>query len=92
MVMAWLINSMEPEINQGYILYTTAKEIWDAANLMYLNMGYDSKLFELSEKARTIQQGDSLVMVYFNSLNILYQDIDLYQDIVWKDSEDHTTY
>ena len=43
-VMTWLINSMEPEISQGYILYNTAKEIWDAANLMYSNLGNDSKL------------------------------------------------
>ena len=45
MVMTWLINSMEPEINQGYLLYTTAKEIWDAANQMYSNLGNDSKLY-----------------------------------------------
>ena len=31
-------------------------------------------------------------MTYFNSLNILYQEIDLYQDIVWKNPEDHATY
>ncbi|RVW83302.1 hypothetical protein CK203_039647 [Vitis vinifera] len=92
MVMAWLINSMEPEISQGYILYNTTKDIWDAANLMYSNLGNDSKLYELSEKARTIRQGDLLVMAYFNSLNILYQEIDLYQDIVWKNLEDHATY
>ena len=92
MVMAGLINSMEPEISQGYILYNTTKDIWDAANLMYSNLGNDSKLYELSEKARTIQQGDLLVMAYFNSLNILYQEIDLYQDIVWKNLEDHATY
>ena len=91
-VMTWLINSMEPEISQGYILYNTAKEIWDAANLMYSNLGNDSKLYELSEKARTIQQGDLLVMAYFNSLNILYKEIDLYQDIVWENLEDHATY
>lgn len=33
MLMSWLINSMEPEISQGYIFYTTAKDIWDAVNL-----------------------------------------------------------
>ena len=31
-------------------------------------------------------------MAYFNSLNILYQEIDLYQDILWKNLEDHATY
>ena len=59
---------------------------------MYSNLGNDSKLYELSEKARSIQQGDSSIMAYFNSLNILYQEIDLCQDIVWKNPEDHATY
>ena len=31
-------------------------------------------------------------MAYFNSLNILYQEINLYQDILWKNLEDHATY
>ena len=71
MVMAWLINSMEPEISQGYILYTTTKKIWDTTNLMYSNLGNNFKLYELSAKARAIQQGDLLVMVfkYFVSRN-----------------------
>ena len=71
MVMAWLINSVEPEISQGYILYTTTKKIWDATNLMYSNLGNNFKLYELSAKARAIQQGDLLVMVfkYFVSRN-----------------------
>ena len=69
--MAWLINSMEPEISQGYILYTTTKKIWDTTNLMYSNLGNNFKLYELSAKARAIQQGDLLVMVfkYFVSRN-----------------------
>ena len=71
MVMAWLINSMEPEISQGYILYTTTKKIWDTTNLMYSNLGNNFKLYELSAKARAIQQGYLLVMVfkYFVSRN-----------------------
>ena len=64
MLMAWLINSMEPEISQGYIFYTTAKDIWEAVNLMYSNQENDSKLYELSEKARSVKQGDSSVMSY----------------------------
>ncbi|KAI3465995.1 hypothetical protein Pfo_022658 [Paulownia fortunei] len=92
MLMAWLINSMEPEISQGYIFYTTAKDIWEAVNLMYSNQGNDSKLYELSEKARSVKQGDSSVMSYYNALNILYQEIDLYQMAEWKDPEDQALY
>ena len=55
MLMSWLVNSMELEISQGYIFYSTAKDIWDAVNLTYSNLGNDSKLYELNEKARSVQ-------------------------------------
>ncbi|RVW33127.1 hypothetical protein CK203_117727 [Vitis vinifera] len=32
MVMSWLINSMTNDIGENFLLYGTAKEIWDAAN------------------------------------------------------------
>ena len=92
MLMSWLVNSMEPEISQGYIFYSTAKDIWDAVNLTYSNQGNDSKLDELNEKARSVQQGDTTVTYYFNALHSLYQEIDLYQDAEWKDPEDHVMY
>ena len=38
-------------------------------------MGNNSKLYELSEKAKAIQQADLSTMAYFNSLNILYQKL-----------------
>lgn len=27
MVMSWLINTTEPDVNQGYVFFSTAKEI-----------------------------------------------------------------
>ena len=89
---SWISNLVWRKLNGDGLLYNTAKEIWDATNLMYSNLGNDSKLYELSEKARSIQQGDLSIMAFFNSLNILYQEIDLCQDIVWKNPEDHSTY
>ncbi|KAM7461081.1 hypothetical protein LguiA_029202 [Lonicera macranthoides] len=31
MVMSWLINSMNNDIGENFLLYETTKEIWDAA-------------------------------------------------------------
>ena len=31
LVMFWLINSMTPEIGENFLLYATAKDIWNAA-------------------------------------------------------------
>ena len=35
MVMSWLINSMNNNIGENFLLYGTAKEIWDVAREMY---------------------------------------------------------
>ena len=37
MVMSWLINSMINDIGENFLLYETAKEIWDAAKQTYSN-------------------------------------------------------
>lgn len=38
MVMSWLINSMTNDIGENFLLYGTAKEIWDAARKYILTM------------------------------------------------------
>jgi hypothetical protein len=38
-VMSWLLHSMQPKINQGYLFLRTAKEDWDAAAQTYPKMG-----------------------------------------------------
>lgn len=35
MVMSWLINSMNNDIGENFLLYGTTKEIWDVAREMY---------------------------------------------------------
>ncbi|GAA0139992.1 hypothetical protein LIER_01423 [Lithospermum erythrorhizon] len=35
MLMGWLINSMEPEMNKKYMYFQTTKQIWDGTKKMY---------------------------------------------------------
>ena len=37
-VMAWLINSMEPSIGRTYLFYKTTKEIWEAVQEIYFDL------------------------------------------------------
>ncbi|GMN60843.1 hypothetical protein TIFTF001_029932 [Ficus carica] len=46
-VMAWLIHPMEDSIVNTYILFPTAKRIWDAVTLAYLDLENSSEMFEL---------------------------------------------
>lgn len=56
MMMSWFINSMEPDISQGH-LFSTVKEISEAAMLTYSNKGNDAQLYELKGRILDAKQG-----------------------------------
>ena len=37
MVMFWMLNSMEPEVSEGWYQSDTAKEVWDTLHDLYAN-------------------------------------------------------
>ncbi|RVW85144.1 hypothetical protein CK203_032913 [Vitis vinifera] len=43
MVMTWLVNSMEEDINSNYMCYPTAQELWENVNQMYSDLGNQSQ-------------------------------------------------
>ena len=45
MVMSWLINWMNTNIGENFLLYGTTKEIWDAARETYSNFENTSEIF-----------------------------------------------
>ncbi|KAK6921131.1 Retrotransposon Copia-like, N-terminal [Dillenia turbinata] len=51
LVMSWLINSMQPHISKGYLLFNTAHKIWSAVTLTYSQVGNDAQIYELRNKA-----------------------------------------
>lgn len=77
-VLAWLINSMDPKISRRYLFFTTAKEVWDAAKKMYSDLGNASQIFEIRTKLKEIKQGNHTVTQYFSDLQDLWQELDLY--------------
>lgn len=60
-VMAWLINSMEPSIGRTYLFYKTAKEIWDAVQEIYSDLENTSQCFEIRSKIRNTRWGNLTV-------------------------------
>lgn len=88
-VMAWIINSMEPKIGRTYIFYKTTKEVWDAVQSLYSDMEI---CFEVRSALRTTRQGNNSVTDYYNILSELWQEIDLYYDINWECTKDGVKY
>lgn len=59
MVMAWIVNSIEDDIKEPHLYYSTVNELWDALNIAFANLENFAQLFELRNKARNLRQGGS---------------------------------
>ncbi|KAH7688654.1 Retrotransposon gag domain-containing protein [Dioscorea alata] len=87
-VMAWLINSMEPQISRTYLFLRTAKAIWDAVNRNYSDLENASQVFEIKNKLKELRQGTMEVTEYYNELQILWQELDLHYEADWGDLDE----
>lgn len=55
---------------------------------MYSDLGNQWQIFELTLKLGEMRQGEDNVTKYFNSLERVWQDLDLFNNYEWKSSED----
>ena len=80
LIIAWLINSMQPHISRTYLLLDTAAKIWNAVTLTYSRVGNDAQIYEIRNKVHGLKQGEMTISQYFSELNGLWQELDYYQD------------
>ena len=92
MVMSWLINLMNTDIGENFLLYGTTKEIWDAARETYSNFENTSEIFEIEATLHDLRQGDLSVTQYFNILSCHWQHLDMFEVHTWKCPEDTALY
>ena len=88
--MAWLKNSMNPEISDTCMFLTTAKEIRETVKQPYSKAKDATLVYELKIKAVGIRQGNKSVIEYANMLRNIWQEMDHYRCIEMKCSEDAT--
>ena len=86
--MSWLINSMTNDIGENFLLYETAKEIWDAAKDTYSNNDNTSQLFGVESTLHDLWQGEQSVTQYFNLLTRHWQQFDLFEKYEWTCTKD----
>ena len=91
-IIAWLVNSMEENIGENYMYYSTAKELWDTVNRAFSDLENLAQMFELRDKVRNLRQGDMDVIQYFNIFNKLWQEIGMFNDCVWSFAKDSERY
>ena len=91
MVMSWLWNSMSPLISDTCMFLNTAKEICEAVKQMYSKVCDAVQIYEIKMKIAATNQGTRTVTAYSNLLQSLWQEMDNYQCIQMKYSEDTAT-
>lgn len=92
LIMAWLINSMEVDIGKTYLFLSTAKELWEAVKEAYSDLENSAQVFELKSKLRDQRQQNLTVTQFYNALNNLWQEIDLFYVPDWKCKDDASFY
>ncbi|KAL6339861.1 hypothetical protein AAG906_034949 [Vitis piasezkii] len=75
MIMSWLINSMNNDIGENFLLFGTAKDIWDAAKETYSSSENTSELFQVESALHDFRQGEQLVTQYYNTLTRELDDV-----------------
>ncbi|RVX10632.1 hypothetical protein CK203_016941 [Vitis vinifera] len=83
---------MTNDIGENFLLYGTAKEIWDAAKETYSNNENTSELFEVESVLHDFRQGELTVTQYFNTLNRYWQQLDLFEEHNWSCPGDRIRY
>jgi hypothetical protein len=92
MVISWLINSMTNEIGKNFLLYGTAKEIWEAARETYSSSENISELFEIEAVLHDLRRGELSITQYFNTLCRHWQHLDMFEIYSWNCPEDTVLY
>nr|GMD39400.1 Retrovirus-related Pol polyprotein from transposon RE1 [Ipomoea batatas] len=92
MIMSWLINSMNNDIGEIFLLFETAQEIWDAAKETYSSSENTSELFRVESTLHDFRQGEQSVTQYYNTLTRYWHQLDLFETPSWKCPEDAAKY
>ncbi|KAK8684074.1 hypothetical protein V6N13_040111 [Hibiscus sabdariffa] len=90
--MTWLLNSMVPSISKNFLLYTTAADIWSAVRETYSSTNNIAELYHIEDQATALKQETMPVTLYYNTLNALWQKLDLYEQHDWVDPRDVALY
>ncbi|RVW40284.1 Retrovirus-related Pol polyprotein from transposon RE1 [Vitis vinifera] len=84
MIIAWLWNSMTPEISNTCMFLATTKDIWDAIQQTYSKARDAAQVYEVKVKTIATKQGSKTVTEYANQLKALWQELDHYRVIKTK--------
>lgn len=57
-IVSWLLHSLQPDISNTYFFLQSSKEIWDALEKTYSEVGHLARVYELRQKVWQQRQGE----------------------------------
>ncbi|KAJ9554960.1 hypothetical protein OSB04_009574 [Centaurea solstitialis] len=79
MVHSWIINTLDPEIADSVMYYSTAHDVWEDLRERF-SQGNAPRIFEIQREIASIQQGQLSVSSYYTKLNSLWDELAVYSD------------
>ncbi|EXC05244.1 hypothetical protein L484_002665 [Morus notabilis] len=70
-------------VGENFLLYSTVREIWDAAKEFYSSKENASIIFEIETTIHDLRQGDLSVTQFYNILTRHWQQLDVSEDYKW---------
>ncbi|KAK2966733.1 hypothetical protein RJ640_000831 [Escallonia rubra] len=75
-ILSWINNSVEPSIGMHFSKFTSAKEVWDSLEGLYMQSNF-AKIYELENVIRGERQDDKSVQEFYNVMNGIWDQLDL---------------
>ncbi|XP_043717647.1 uncharacterized protein LOC122665558 [Telopea speciosissima] len=76
LVMSYLVNSMDQEIAERYLLLDPAGKIWRTAHDTYSQVGNAAQCYELRQKLHSAKQLELTLSQYYNKMCMMRQQLD----------------
>ena len=73
LIMAWMLNSLVPDITASVEALTKVVEVWDTLSNLYSGKGNIMLIAEIEDKVHDLRQGDKTVMAYVAELQHLWE-------------------
>lgn len=74
-VKGWLIGSIDPTLVGNFIIFPTAKGVWDAVATTYFDGTDTSQVYDLKRKVSRLRHHERSLETYYNSLQGLWREI-----------------
>lgn len=81
LILSWLLNSMQPEIANLFILSDSSWHLWNSVNEIYGQQQNYSHVFKLKQEIAQIKQGGKTIIEVLGAIKSKYDELNIYMPL-----------